>query len=126
MPIGRKVRAMKGNTSYFTLFKVLRVLKLFLLFYAFFLLASCASATSVSFFCKRDDLKIFVNGEELGSGLVHYVAPRGIKTAEVECKKNGIIVYQRNYYIKGYNNTLFDINVIDDNTYSSDRQIHSK
>lgn len=102
------------------------VFNLILFCHTFFLIVSCAGGTSVSFFCKHDDLKIFVNGEELGVGLVNYVAPRGIKTAEVECRKDGITVYQRNYYIKGCNHRLFDINVISDNTYSSDRQIHSK
>lgn len=89
-------------------------------------LTSCASSTSVSFLCEKEDLQIFVNNEYVGTGLVRYTAPKGITTAEVECKKNGITIYSKNYYIKGHNNALFDIKVPDYNTYSSDRQIHSK
>lgn len=62
----------------------------------------------------------------MGTGLVHYTAPRDVTTADVECKKDGVVVFSRSYYIKGHNRELFDINVPKTNTYSSDRQIHSK
>ena len=90
------------------------------------MLVSCASATSVSFLCENEDLQIYVNDQYLGTGLVRYTAPKGVTTAVVECKKDGITIYSKDYYIKGHNNTLFDIKVPDYNSYSSDRQIHSK
>lgn len=89
-------------------------------------LMACAGSTSVSFLCENEDLQIFVNNEYVGTGLVSYTAPKGVTTAEVECKKNGITIFSKNYYIKGYNNALFDIKVPDYNSYSSDKQIHSK
>ena len=87
---------------------------------------ACASSTSVSFLCENEDLQIFVNDECVGKGLVRYTAPKGVTTADVECKKDGITIYSKSYYIKGYNNALFDIKVPNYNSYSSDRQIHSK
>lgn len=87
---------------------------------------ACASPTSVSFLCDNEDLQIYVNNEYVGKGLVRYTAPKGITTAEVECKDNGVTVYSKTYYIKGYNNALFDIKVPQHNYYSSDRQFHSK
>lgn len=90
------------------------------------LFSACASSTSVSFLCDNEELQIFVNNEYVGKGLVKYIAPKGITTAEVECKDNGVTVYSRTYYIKGNNNVLFDIKVPQYNYYSSDRQIHSK
>ena len=89
-------------------------------------LMACASATSVSFLCENEDLQIFVNNEYVGTDLVRYTAPKGVTTAEVECKKNGITIYSKNYYIKGQNNALFDIIVPEYKSYSSDKQIHSK
>ncbi len=90
-----------------------------------FVLVSC-SATSVYFLCNQEDLDIYVNGQYIGKGYVNFTAPRGTTTASVECKKNGISVFSRNYYIKGHNRELFDLNVQDRQSYSSDRQIHSK
>ena len=89
-------------------------------------LTACASATSVSFLCENEDLQIFVNNEFVGTGLVRYTAPKGVTTAEIECKKNGVTIYSKNYNIKGQNNALFDIKVPEYNSYSSDKQIHSK
>ena len=88
--------------------------------------SSCASTTSVSFLCDQEDLQIYVNDDYVGTGLVNYTAPRGVTTAEVECKKDGITVFSRNYYIKGHNRELFDIHIPQNNSYSSDRFIHSK
>ena len=101
-------------------YKLLSVLMLILL------IESCSSTTTVSFLCNQEDLQIYVNDNYVGTGLVQYTAPKGVTTAEVECKKDGITVFSRNYYIKGHNRELFDINVPHYNSYSSDRIIHSK
>lgn len=90
------------------------------------LLLACNTMTTVSFLCQQEDLQIYVNQEYVGKGLVHYSAPKGINIAHVECKKDGITVYERTYNIKGANRILYDIHIPDHNTYSSDRQIHSK
>lgn len=89
-------------------------------------LFSCASSTTVSFLCDKDDIQIFVNNEYVGTGLVTYTAPKDVTTAEVECKRNGVTVFSRNYYIKGHNSELFDIIIPNYNSYSSDKIIHSK
>ena len=89
-------------------------------------LSSCVTTTSVSFLCNQEDLQIYVNDTYVGTGLVQYTAPQGVTTANVECRKDGVTVFSRNYYIKGHNKELFDINIPNTNTYSSDRQIHSK
>ena len=91
------------------------------------IIIGCASTTTtVSFLCEREDLQIFINDEYVGTGLVNYTAPKGITTADVECKKNGITIFSKSYYIIGHNKELFDIKVPDYNYYSSDRQIYSK
>ena len=90
------------------------------------LLELCSSTTTVSFLCNQEDLQIYVNDDYVGTGLVQYTAPKGVTTAEVECKKDGITVFSRNYYIKGHNRELFDIHIPQYNSYSSDRIIHSK
>lgn len=90
-------------------------------------ICSCASTTtSVSFLCNQEDVEIWVNNNYVGNGLAHYTVSREVTTAYVECKKDGIVIFTRNYYIKGQNNTLFDINIPEKTYYSLDRQIHSK
>lgn len=89
-------------------------------------MSSCASTISVGFLCKNEELHIYVNNEYVGTGLVKYVAPKGVSIAEVECKKDGLTVFTKNYYIKGHNNDLFDIIIPNYNSYSSDRLIRSK
>lgn len=88
--------------------------------------SSCSSSTTVSFLCNNRDLQIYVNDTYIGQELVTYTAPKGVTTADIQCKKDGITVYTKSIYIKGYNRHLFEINVPDNNSYSSDRQIHSK
>lgn len=87
---------------------------------------SCSTSTTVSFLCDQEDLQIYVNNEYVGTGLVRYTAPKEVTTAEVECKKDGITVFTKNYYIKGHNRELFDIRIPNNNSYSSDKMIHSK
>ena len=87
---------------------------------------SCSTSTTVSFLCDQEDLQIFVNNEYVGTGLVSYTAPKEITTAEVECKKDGVTEFTKNYYIKGHNRELFDIKIPIENSYSSDKMIHSK
>lgn len=88
--------------------------------------SSCSSSTTVSFLCNNRDLQIYVNDTYIGKELVTYTAPKGITTADIQCKKDGITVYTKSIYIKGNNNQLFELNVPESNFYSSDRQIHSK
>lgn len=87
---------------------------------------SCASTTTVSFLCHQEDLQIFVNDTYIGNGLVQYTAPKGVTTADVECKKDGITVFTRSFYIKGHNRELFDINIPNYNSYSTNKTIRSK
>ena len=88
--------------------------------------SSCSTAISVSFFCDRDDLNIYVNDMFIGNGLVRYSVPKDVTTAVVECKKDGITIYTETYNVKGHNNELFEIHIPNYNSYSSDRIIHSK
>ena len=91
------------------------------------IITSCGtSATIVSFLCQQEDLQIYVNNEYVGYGLVHYTAPKEVTTAEVECKRDGITVFSRSYYIKGHNRELFDIVIPNYNSYSSNKMIRSK
>ncbi len=94
--------------------------------FAILFIVSCSTTTQVSFLCKNEDFSIFVNDEYVGKGLVHYTAPKNVTTAEVQCKKDGITVYSNTYNLKGNNNKLFDINIPERLSYSSDRQIKSK
>ena len=104
----------------------MRICRIFFFIVAAPVFIGCASTTSVSFLCKQDNIQIYVNNEYVGNGLVRYTAPKGVTTAEVECKKDGITVFTKNFYIKGHNNVLFDLNIPEYNSYSSDKQIHSK
>ena len=102
-------------------------MKKVLLYIVLTFLASCATTTTtVHFLCNEEDLQIYVNDEYVGTGLVTYVAPPNVTSAEVSCKKDGIVIFTKTYYIKGHNKQLFDLNVPSYNSYSSDRQIHSK
>lgn len=87
---------------------------------------SCSSSTTVSFLCNNRDLQIYVNDTYVGQELVTYTAPKGVTTADIQCKKDGITVYTKSVYIKGYNKQLLELNAPESNFYSSDRQIHSK
>lgn len=104
----------------------MRFYKLGILFTIVLFFLSCSTTTSVSFLCNEEDLQIYVNDDYVGTGLVRYIVPKNVTTAVVECKKDGVTIYTKNYYIKGHNNELFDIIIPKSNTYSSDRQIHSK
>lgn len=88
--------------------------------------SSCSTPTTVTFLCNNRDLQLYVNDTYVGKELVTYIAPKGVTTADIECKKDGITVYTKSIYIKGNNKRLFEINVPESNFYSSDRQIHSK
>lgn len=88
--------------------------------------SSCSSSITVSFLCNNRDLQIYVNDTYVGQELVTYTAPKGVTTADIQCKKDGVTVYTKSIYIKGNNMRLFEINVPESNFYSSDRQIHSK
>jgi hypothetical protein len=103
-----------------------RIFVIYIFFAAAMVLISCASATTVSFLCNREDLQIYVNNQYVGTGLVRYTAPKDITTAIVECKKDGVTIYSKDFYIKGNNNALFDLKIPEYNSYSSDKQIHSK
>lgn len=97
------------------------------LFAATILATSCSSTqTTVSFLNDDKDVQIYVNGEYVGTGLVSYTFPKEVTTADVECKRNGSVIFTRSYNIKGLNNRLLELNIPNDLFYSSDRQIKSK
>lgn len=96
------------------------------LFAVLSLLTTCAETKSVAFLCQQEDLQIYVNQEYVGTGLVYYKVPPNVRTAHVQCWKDGEIVYERNYDIRKSNRRLFDIHIPNYQTYSSDLQIHSK
>lgn len=91
-----------------------------------FVFSSCSTATSVSFLCNDRDIQIYVNDTYLGKELVTYTAPKGVTTADIECKRDGVTIFTKSIYIKGSNGRLFELTIPNYNTYSSDRQIHSK
>ena len=97
------------------------------LFTTTFLAISCSSSqTTVSFINEDKDVQIFVNGEYVGTGLVRYTFPKEVTTADVECKRNGSVIFTRSYNIKGLNNMLLELNIPNELFYSTDRQTKSK
>ena len=86
---------------------------------------SC-SPNRVSFLCNSSDYSIYVDGEEIGKGLVHYMVPKGTKVVEVSLRKNGVTKHTKYIDVKQYKGKLVDIAVPDDNRYSSDNQFHSR
>ena len=102
------------------------------IFFAFvscmlFIATSCGSSqTTVSFLNNDNDVQIFINDEYVGTGLVSYTFPKEVTTAEVECKRDGSVIFRRNYNIKGLNHQLLELNIPNNLYYSSDIQTKSK
>ena len=42
---------------------------------------------------------------------------------KVSCRENGVEIYNRNYYVKGRKNQLFELNIPKDYRYSSGQQV---
>ena len=104
----------------------MKILKLLSGLTLILLIESCSSTTTVSFLCNQEDLQIYVNDDYVGTGLVHYTAPKNVTTADVECRKDGKTIFTKSYYIKGHDKELIDLNVPERMTYSNDNIIHSK
>lgn len=94
--------------------------------FSLFIFSSCSTVTAVSFLCHDRDIQIYVNDTYLGKELVTYTAPKGVTTADIECKKDGITIFTKSIYIKGYNGRLFELTIPESYTYSSERHINSK
>ena len=82
-------------------------------------LFSCAVTHPVTFLCEDSDVELFINDESIGSGMVSYIVPKGIKEVKVSCRKNGVEIYSRTYNIVGNKNVLYDIRIPKDYRYSN-------
>ncbi len=85
--------------------------------------SSCATNIPISLLCNEQHIEIYINEEYVGRGLINYVVPKGTDYINVSCKENGIEIYNRNYYVKGKKNQLFELNIPKDYRYSSGQQI---
>ncbi len=61
--------------------------------------SSCSSSTTMSILCNNRNLEIYVNDTYIGQELVTYTAPKGVTTADIQCKKDCITVYTKSIYI---------------------------
>lgn len=86
-------------------------------------LGSCATSIPVSFLCNEQHIEIYVDEEYVGRGLVNYIVPKGTDYIKVSCRENGVEIYERNYYVKGKKNQLFELNIPKDYRYSSGQQV---
>lgn len=86
-------------------------------------LVSCATSIPVSFLCNEQHIEIYIDEEYVGRGLVNYVVPKGTDYIKVSCRENGVEIYERNYYVKGKKNQLFELNIPKDYRYSSGQQV---
>lgn len=87
---------------------------------------SCASSIPINLSCDEQHIKIYVDGEYVGRGLVHYIVPKGNDYINVSCRENGIEIYSRNFYVKGKKNQLYELSIPKDYRYSSGQPIKSK
>lgn len=101
----------------------MRILKLIRLFLLGIFLNSCVTSTPISLLCNEQHIEIYINEEYVGRGLINYVVPKGNNYINVSCRENGIEIYNRNYYVKGKKNQLFELNIPKDYHYSSGQQI---
>lgn len=75
-----------------------------------FVSLSCSSVKNLHFLCEESNTEIYVNGDYLGTGQVVYCVPKDTKIITVECRNDGVVVYQRNYSPESYsNNSLIEI-----------------
>lgn len=86
-------------------------------------MSSCASSIPISLLCEEQQIEIYVDNEYAGRGLVHYEVPKGNDYINVSCRENGIEVYQRNFYVKGKKNRLFELRIPKDYRYSSGQSV---
>lgn len=84
---------------------------------------SCATSTPISLLCNEQHIEIYINEEYVGRGQISYIVPKGTEYINVSCRENGIEIYNRNYYVKGKKNQLFELNIPKDYRYSSGQQI---
>ena len=85
-------------------------------------ITSCSTPTTVSFLNNDRDVQIYVNGDYVGTGLVRYTFPKEVTTADIECKKDGSVIFTRSYNIKDLNNQLLDLNIPNNLFYSTERK----
>lgn len=83
------------------------------------LLTGCASSVPVAFLCNDENVEIYVNGEFVGHGLIQYVVPKDVDYITVSAMHDGQIVYDRNYYVRDYRNSIIEIIPRTDYRYSS-------
>ena len=87
---------------------------------ALVLLSACRSVKNLYFLCDDFQTEVYVDGEYCGTGQVNVQVPSGTVFIKVECRNNGDIVYQRNYYLSSYeNNSLIEIDIPQNYRYKS-------
>lgn len=90
-----------------------------------FCMLSCASV-KCTFFCEQQEYTIYVDDQELGNGLVQFVAPHGTSSVLVQVKNNGVLIYENTYYVKDYHkNELITISIPTNYKYSSTPKFHN-
>lgn len=100
----------------------MKTLRLIGLFLSNIFLGSCATSTQISFLCNEPHVEIYIDEEYVGRGLVNYVVSKKTSYVNVSCRENGIEIYNRNYYVKGKKNQLFELSIPKDYRYSSGHQ----
>ena len=93
------------------------------LFITITIFISCATSIPISLLCNEQHIEIYVDEEYVGRGQVNYIGPKGTDYIKVSCRENGVEIYNRNYYVKGKKNQLFELNIPKDYRYSSGQQV---
>ena len=93
------------------------------LFITITIFISCATSIPISLLCNEQHIEIYVDEEYVGRGQVNYIVPKGTDYIKVSCRENGVEIYNRNYYVKGKKNQLFELNIPKDYRYSSGQQV---
>ena len=91
------------------------------LFITITIFISCATSIPISLLCNEQHIEI--DEEYVGRGQVNYIVPKGTDYIKVSCRENGVEIYNRNYYVKGKKNQLFELNIPKDYRYSSGQQV---
>ena len=93
------------------------------LFITITIFISCATSIPISLLCNEQHIEIYVDEEYVGRGQVNYIVTKGTDYIKVSCRENGVEIYNRNYYVKGKKNQLFELNIPKDYRYSSGQQV---
>lgn len=90
-------------------------------FLSLVLLTSCGTVQYISLQCDRDDIEFYIDDNYVGKGFVTVSVPKGNQNVDVSCRKEGIEVSRREFYVPRRSNYVHNIAIGDEMRYSTER-----